>query len=366
MKQLETVSSYQMASLFLSYMTGSAIIYVPDATIATSKNGAWLSIMIGTIVGLSLLWCFLYVHKQYPGQTFVDISRQSLGPRLFYIVIIPFLVHALIELTYIVIGIGSFFTNVMMKETPAYVFYSLILLTAAVTVCSGIEVMARMFTLLLFVMYIGGIIVILLISPSYHTEYLLPLMPDGIKPILLGAYQTVSFPFAEFLLFSMIIPFVNQESKKKLGKLLVFALLFNGLSLVVSVVCTIMVLGPMSGNLPYSLFQLARLVNIADFIERIESIIGLSLIAGSFMKATIVLYILNYALSKVLKLKDHRSLVFPVALLSLFLALTMFNNAAEFLQAVYVITPLSFIFMIILPYLLITFITLVKRKRRTS
>lgn len=273
--------------------------------------------------------------------------------------------QALIELAYIVIGIGDFSTAMMMT-TPEYIFNSLIFMTAALTMRAGIEVMARMFTLLLLIMYIGIIIVFFMISPSYHPEFLLPLMPKGFKPILYGAYQTVSFPFAEFLLFSMVISYTSKKTRGKLGKLLFAALLINGLSVAVAVVCTIMVLGPTAGILQYSIFQLARLVDIADFLERIEAIIALSLIVGSFMKATIVLYVFTHALSKVLKLKDFRSLVFPVSLLSLLLSLTMFKNSVEFFQAVYVIRPLTFTVTVILPFLLLTIIIFFKRNQHST
>lgn len=365
MKTTETINSTQMATLLLAYMTGSAIIFIPAPLIKIVKNGAWLSVLIGTLIGMILLVCLLYIHKNYPGLAFVDISRQTFGPWLFYLVVIPFLIQALIEVVYIVIGISSFFTSVMMVNTPDYVFNSLIFITAAVTVRAGIEVMARMFTLLLPVMYLSFIIVVLLVFPNYHPEYLKPVSPDGIVPILYGAFQTISFPFAELLLFSVILPLTNKESMKNLSKLLYIALLINGLSLAVSVLCTIMVLGPLAGIIPYSIFNLARLVDIANFFSRIESVIGLSLILGSFMKATIVLYVLTICLSKVLTVKNYRSLIFPVTSFSLMLSLTMIKGQEEFNQAVFVLQPLLDVIVLVIPFLLMTLITFIKRKRHS-
>lgn len=54
LKQPETVSSYQMSALFLAYMSGSTIIYIPAPLILTTSNGAWISIIIGTMVGIIL------------------------------------------------------------------------------------------------------------------------------------------------------------------------------------------------------------------------------------------------------------------------------------------------------------------------
>lgn len=53
-----------------------------------------------------------------------------------------------------------------------------------------------------------------------------------------------------------------------------------GITLVTSIVCSIMALGPLADELKYSLYQLARLIFIGEIIDRIESVIGISLIMG--------------------------------------------------------------------------------------
>ncbi|MDF2652576.1 MAG: spore gernimation protein, partial [Paenibacillus sp.] len=285
MKKRITVSSRQMATLFLSFLTGSAIVNIPAPLTGAAKNAAWMSLWMANGLGMLLLSCILYLYRKYPEMTLIQYSRLAIGRVLTVILVIPFFLLSFMLLANIVVDIGGFFKSTMMRETPTYVFHLLVLFTAALTVRSGIEVMARMFTLLLITIFIFSAIVMLLTLPAYRVELLMPLFPKGFKPVLHGAYIAYGFPYAELILFSMVLPFVRKD-QEPLGKFMFTSLLISGFSLTLVIVCTIMALGPMAGNIKYSLFTLARLIELAEIIERVESVIGMALIAGSYMKAT--------------------------------------------------------------------------------
>ncbi|AJY73540.1 GerAB/ArcD/ProY family transporter [Paenibacillus beijingensis] len=361
MNKQETVSSIQMAMLFLTYVTASAIVNIPAPLTGAAKNGAWISILLACTMGMLILACVLYLHRQYPGLTFIEYTRKAIGRWLTIIVAIPFLCSAFLQLANIVIDIGGFFSTSMLRSTPNYVVQSIFFFMAALTARAGIEVMARMSVLLIISMLGFVIAVLLMVSPYFHPDYLLPVMPNGIKPILHGAYIAYGFPYGEVTLFAAMLPFVRVKERPKIGKYLFLAIIVNGFTLLTSVVCSIMANGPLVGELKYSLFQLARLINIQEIIERIESVIGFSLIAGSYMKASIQLFILTNVLSQLLKLQDERLLTFPIAFVCLLLSLTMFKDEMEFVETVSVIWPLLLNVTYVLPLLLIVAVTLIKR-----
>ncbi|AJY77801.1 hypothetical protein VN24_16730 [Paenibacillus beijingensis] len=174
-----------------------------------------------------------------------------------------------------------------------------------------------------------------------------------------GVYFAWGFPNAELVLFSMLLPFVKREGKH-VGRWMFTMLLVNGISLTIVIVCTIMGLGQMTGIYKYSLFSLARLIEVRDFIERIESIPGMALIAGSYMKATIVLYITSLGISQLFRINDYRILVFPVAMVALLLSLTMFTHEVEFMEFVNNVWPLLITLTGVIPILVLTLVTAMK------
>ncbi|MUT67599.1 GerAB/ArcD/ProY family transporter [Paenibacillus sp. NEAU-GSW1] len=81
------------------------------------------------------------------------------------------------------------------------------------------------------------------------------------------------------------LPYVRKGSPKKLSRMLLGTMLLRGIILAMLTVATIMTLGPLSSIKKYPFFVLAQIIEIGDIFERMEAIIGMSMIAGSLMKA---------------------------------------------------------------------------------
>ncbi|MBJ6361456.1 endospore germination permease [Paenibacillus sp. GCM10012307] len=359
----ESVSSFQMASLLLTFTTGSSVIFIPGQITNAAKNGAWISILISYLLGVMILAILIYLYKRAPELSWVGFMRKTAGPWVTSLLLIPLTFVIFWQLAAIVIEIGGFFKSTMMKDTPNSIIQGLFFLTVALTARAGIEVMARMFLLLLIFMYIFVMAVLLLASPLFHGEYLLPVIPDGFKPILYGAYISYGFPYAEIALFSLLLPFTRRKESGRLTKYLHLALFINCLTLVFSILCTIMVLGPMSGHLNYSLFQLARLISIQDILERVESVIGFSLIIGVYMKAAIVLFMITTLLSDWFNIKDSRLLTYPVALIGLLLSVSMYPDEITFFVDGYTMWTLIDHTAYVMPLLIIFVVALFRRKK---
>ncbi|MEK5417777.1 MULTISPECIES: GerAB/ArcD/ProY family transporter [unclassified Paenibacillus] len=360
MNKQERVSSIQMSMLFLFFMTGSSIVIVPASLTNFAGNGAWISLLIASAIGMALLSGILYLNRRAPDLSLVEQSRSVLGNGLTLVLLIPFTCVLFWNVAGIVIEIGTFFKSTMLKETPTYAVNTMFFITIAMTALAGIEVIARMAAVLMSLMFGFIILVWILVAGLYHPEYLLPIMPDGFRPILSAAYVVYGFPYSELIVFSMILPFVRKEDNSKLGKQMYLALIINALTLIASVISSIMVLGPLSGSLKYSLYQLARLIYFQETIERIESVIGFSLIIGFYFKASILLLILIKVLKELLRLKDERLIVFPLAFVCLLLSVTTYSQESELEEIVNTTWPLITNLAYILPFLLILLVTFIR------
>lgn len=365
MKKKEAIHSWQMVIIFISFQIGSAIMYVPGPLIGIAKNTSWLSVIIAGSLSFLILVVVLKLHQKYPQMSFIEMSRQLIGNKLTILLAIPYTITILFMLCLILIDIKSFFTSSMMTQTPDYIFYSIILLNVVLTARAGIEVMARMFTFFLFIMYGSSILIMLLAFPFYQPENLLPVLPDGLKPIIHGTYLLV-FPFGEIVLLNMLLPFAKKSHRPKLHRRLYWTHVLNTFTLLIVVIVTIMVLGPMAERRAYSLFQIARLIEIGDFMERLESIIGISITFGTFTKATIVMFILNLVLSELFKLNNQQVLSFPLALVVFLLSSTMFQYEAEQVKTVHDTWPFLVMVVGIFPTLLLGLIALFRKNTPSS
>jgi len=364
MKAREQISSGQMSVLFFCFITGSSIINIPGPLIGYAKNGAWISLLLSMSIGLFILVCLLYLHKKFPNMTFIEYSKAMVGNWITVLLAIPFISFQFHMTSGIVLDIGLFMTSSMMRQSPLYLFLLLVFVVVALTVRSGIETMARMFIVPIVSVLLFVIIILVLSYPNYEVEHLRPFMPLGIKPVVLGAYFSYGFPYVEIVLMAMVLPYVRKEQPAHLSKGMYTAFLVYGFFIIAVTVSTILVFGPMAGERLYSMFEVARTVDLLEVIQRIESLVGISLIMASFMKASIVLFTLNLTLTKLFNLQDDRILVFPLALTCyLFSMMQIENGQASWVASVTVIHPLWGTFAFMIPLLIVIMVSAVRKKK---
>ncbi|WP_373232712.1 endospore germination permease [Cohnella sp.] len=364
MKAREQISSGQMSVLFFSFMTGSSIVNIPGPLIGFAKNGAWISLLLSMSIGMVLLVCLLYLYRKFPGLTFIEYSKAMVGNWITFLLAIPFISFQFHMASGIVLDIGLFMTTSMMRQTPIYLFLLFLFYVIALTVRSGIETMSRMFIIPIISVILSIIIILVLSITNYKVEHLLPIMPDGIKPVILGAYFSYGFPYVEIVLMAMLLPYVRREkqSNQNLSKGMYAALFVNGFFLIAVTLSTIMVFGPMAGERLYSMFEVARTVDLLEVIQRIESLVGISLIMASFMKATITLFILNLTFTKLFNLQDDRILVYPLALICFLFAMMLIEKGqAHWVASVSVVHPLWGTFAYLLPLLIVLMAAAVRK-----
>lgn len=358
--QRETIGSGQLAMLLFTFTTGSAIINMPGPLVGFARTDAWISMLTAYLAGMLILLCMTYLYRAYPAFTFVDCSRQALGQAATWVIMVPFLtflIHINIGIT---LDVGLFMNSSMMPETPMFMFHSLLLLTSALTARAGIEVMARLFLLTTCFMVLAIGLVLLLLVPNYEPDFLLPIMADGWKPFVHGAYFAYGFPYAEIVALAMPMAFVPNGNGKKIGRLMQLALLANAVFLTVSVLCSQMVFGPIAGERKYLLFQAAQIVDVGNIIERIESTVGMTMILGSYMKLSIALFALNLAIARLFRLQNERALIMPIALLLTFLSIDSWKGFANWSMLVSCIHPIWVSLSFVIPLLLVTVATWVR------
>ncbi|WP_168122851.1 endospore germination permease [Paenibacillus sp. HB172176] len=361
MNSKEYISSIQLSMLFLFFITGSSIVIIPSPLTNVAGNGAWIALLLSFGMGMCLLACLLYLNRSYPAMTFVEYSRAALGKGLALLLLMPMIILMFWHVAGIVIEIGFFFKSTMLKKTPTYAVNAMFFVTIALTVRAGIEVMARMAALLLIFMFGFVVLVLVLVGNLYHTEYLFPVMPDGIMPVLHAAYIAYGFPYSEIVVFAILLPFVRNTDRSRVGKQMFAALAINGIVFLMSICGSIMVLGPLAGDLKYSLFQLARLIFLQEIIERIESVIGFSLIVGFYFKTAIMLLIVIKVLAETLELRNDKILTYPVAGICFLLSVTTYTQETKMEELVNTTWPLLDNLFYVAPIVLIAFVTWIRR-----
>jgi len=319
-----TITPTQIAVLLFVFLTGSAIINIPAPLILISDNEAWICLLASAALGMLFLIPLVSLARRFPGMDFIEYGAKLTTRPVVVVFGILLLTMQLEIVAGVIMDISMFLKSSMMRNTSYTYFTILTSLAVALTARVGIGRFAGMFGVLMLSVMLFVVFNILLASPGFHLPYVLPILDQGFGPIWHGIYFIYGFPYGELVLFCMILPYVRARAKERMGSKMALAVMLNAASLIVVTMATVLTFGPIAGERKYSMFEVARTVYITEIFERLEALMGYSMIVASFMKATIALFSAHLTLNSLLRLpRDNRQLIFPLALLTTLISLAV-------------------------------------------
>ena len=322
------ISPNQIMWLLTSFTLGSAILLIPSSVTIYARQDAWLAMLLATLAGLGIIMLYTNLALKFPGQNFMQYSEVILGRNLGKIAGLIVIFVAMYLGSLVVRDFGSFIKATILPQTPMVVINAVIFLLVIMSVRSGLEVFARVNNIIAPCLIILLLFLTVLALPEMDVRKILPLVENGYKPVIRGAQIPIGFPFSETVLFAMIIPYVSGPGEVK--KYLLAGGLVGGLLLTLVILRTLMVLGAEATSmLWYPVLEATRMINLFDFLQRIEALIIINWIGFGYAKITICFYAFVLGLAQWLNLRDYKPLVFPSGVLMLALSLIIFDNYVE-------------------------------------
>jgi spore germination protein KB len=241
--------------------------------------------------------------------------------------------------------------------------------TVGYAVYKGIEVIARtgeLFFVLLYLLAISGFILIV-ITGLIDLNKLRPVLEEGFQRVINGALtQTLYVPFGEVVVFTMILPYLNNPSKAKYIGLSAMAV--SGVNLALTMAINVAVLGAdVSSRSPFPLLTTIQLIEVAEFLERLEVYFMIALVIGSFFKVAVFFYAAVVGTADLFRVQEHTKLVYPLGLVTLLLSIAIASNFTEHIKegleivTIYLHIPLQVIIPVFL--LVIAFIKNYRNER---
>ncbi|PGY08450.1 GerAB/ArcD/ProY family transporter [Bacillus sp. AFS031507] len=361
------ISGSQLFVLIVLFEMGSAILLGLGAEV---KQDAWIAILFGLAGGIIVFFIYYRLYMYYPDLPLTSYLQKILGKWFGRFIGLLYIVYFIYIASRVLRDFGELLTTTIYNSTPLFVVNSLMILVIIYGIHKGFEVLARVGEIYFGVVYLTAILGMLLITFSglIHLSNLTPILEHGLKPVIKTFLTTtLTFPFGEMVVFTMLLPFLNDKKNAKIVCL--GGMILAGINITITAVINISVLG--AGLFQRSTFPLLTTVGriqIADFIERLDVLFMLYLIIGGFFKISIYYYAAVAGAADIFQFKNQRKLGFPIGMIVLFSSITIASNIAEFLKEGLVIVPiyLSWPFQIIIPSILLIIAFFLNRKKQTS
>jgi spore germination protein KB len=198
----------------------------------------------------------------------------------------------------------------------------------------GVETFGRMGEMVfpIYIMAMAVIWILLISVEDFNLKNLIPILGNGMKPILKEVYPgIINFPFGETIIIMMFFPFLNNiRNVRKVGMSII---LFGGTLLTVNSIMMLATLGPeiyIENNFP--LLAATQMVSIADFLERFDALVILMMVAGVFFKVGGWTLGAAVAISQLFNVNNTKSILLALGTIITSLSLLIATDFVEHLK----------------------------------
>ena len=336
------------------------ITYLPTLIEPPANQDAWLTELLFFPLELFLAFPIYLLWKRFPNQTLIQYS-QTIAGKVGKLVGLLYIGYFLQSIVITLAQFGLFFTSTVMPETPILFFYLTLILISAYATAKGLEVISRLSEFFAPIVLIAITTVFVLLIKDMHLKELTPVLEKGIFPVLHGGLIFTSRT-VEVLWLAMLLPYLNNRQKVKPVFIISFALMSLFFVIITLPVLTVFELGERKA-LKFPFYSVIRLVDIADFIERVEAIHMAIWVLGIFVRVSFLYYLTVLGLSQLLNLRDYKLLILPLGTIIIPLTILIAPNLVELqtFTSYKVFTGYSLSFLFVLPSLLL--LTAIIRKK---
>ncbi|PWK10244.1 GerAB/ArcD/ProY family transporter [Tumebacillus permanentifrigoris] len=212
--------------------------------------------------------------------------------------------------------------------TPNWVVYGGFLAVCAFASFHGIEVLARVALLVVFIKSILVGVTPVFVLEEVDVNNFLPLLARGPSPVLWGVLESFSW-FAEGAMLAFLFPLVQKGRFRHV----IYGYLLSMETYYVYFISSVLIFtAPLVSRMVYPALLLVQMMAVGDFFDRIDPILVSVWAFAMFVKVGVYLLILSALLSRLLRVKIRTRLSWLLALLGVFLTDSIVHNVGHEIQ----------------------------------
>jgi spore germination protein KB len=315
----EKISAHQGLMLVIGGAIGNIFIIIASPASIYAGRDAWIAVFLAYLLAAINGLVLIDLARRFPKKTFVqylpDVLGKFLGKLagLFYIlafwILTPLIMSEIMELM-------RFF----LRYTPLIYINILISILIVIAMRSGFEVYARTAEQFVVLMVFILFLVICASIPNIEIENILPLLDNGIMPIVKS--QTILFSYAVETILFMALWFPCLNKIKEGRRIMLIGMAIGGSLLTILVLITTGILSlELLNRTVYPSFNLSRYIYIGNFLGGFEAIFMILWMFSSYIQLLTFYYPSVVGLAQWMNLKDYKPLVIPIVAINILLAM---------------------------------------------
>ncbi|MBO8137607.1 MAG: endospore germination permease [Desulfotomaculum sp.] len=345
------ITLIQYIFIITGTQVGIGILTLPRLVAEGAGTDGWISILLGWLLAVTASLVIIQVMRKNPTDTLFTILRKYFGRWLGGAVSLAWILYAAFAVLTVIYSFINIINTWLLPETRSYIIMFFFAYPIYLVAAHGIRVVGRYSEFIFFFTFWMPVLLSIPVREGKFV-YLLPLLKEGIQPVLMTAKSTI-LSFLGFELAMIWYPFLRN--KKAAAKGIIIA---NTISLVVflhvTLVCFVYFSPDEITNYIWPTLNIVKPIQI-PFLERFE-IMFLSFYLF-VISTTVIPYLFTsvYGTSLVFGLKGHQNplRIFLVVLIILTYFLSVEYKQVEALSQWW--GNIGFVYAYIFPVLLLIY-----------
>ncbi len=315
---------WQFALVISGYIVGSSLVLSFMDNLL--RQDTWISIILGTLAAVPMVWCYVLLCRRFPGSSLLDINNIVFGPVIGRGVSAVYILYAMLLLTFNLRDLGDFYVGNILPVTPMAVFMVFTLLVSAYAVRKGAVPLFRVAIFALLYQIVTFLATTAMLLGRMDFGNLLPVLEAKPHALLQSAHIFAAIPIGDAFLFMLFFPAVTDQ--RKLGRTMFGGVGLGALVLLLMSLRNAAVLGPSTGVLLGNNYQAVRIIDIAEFLTRLEMLVALGVTFMLFVRIAMMHFSVVKGVTHILNLRCGGALILPIAGIAVVLAVIAFPSTA--------------------------------------
>lgn len=346
--QKNYMTYHQHVFLLFLFLLGSSVLFGINAEAA---QDSWIALILATLIALPMILIYARILKLFPETDLFGIIDQVFGKIIGKVLVVLLTWYALHLSAIVLSNFTEYISIVALPETPKVVVMTFLLVVTMYLARSKPKTLGQwaVISSITVILLIGFTIILAIKEMDFKN--LLPIMPNGPKGVLIGAGQIFTFPFAESVVFLSIGNSIKKGESSY--KIYLFAIISGAFIMLLIYLRNIVTLGaPMANNSYFSSFNMARTIQIGDFLSRIEGTISINFVLAGLTKITVCLICAAKGISSLFQVENFEHMISPMGLLTISLSAILYKNTLEMFDFLKYYSIYAIPFQIIIPVLI--------------
>ena len=352
-------TSLTISSICYSLLRTSAIGISITNMLYYSNCNAFISIIIGFILGFIPISIFLKLMDKYKSKNILELNKKLFGKNIGKFLNIVFALFIIFFTSITMWNLTDFLYTQFLNQTPTYIIGLSFIIPIIYINIKGINSIGKT-SLILFYINILTLIFII-ISLFFQIDYsnFLPIH-NNISGILNGSYNFITYNVLPIFLIT-IIPKNKLRDENNLSKHIKIMYILSSLEIFITTCLIIGIFGiNLSKTFAYPEYHILKRISIFSMLERIEAILSLTWVCGFFITISIGVYFIVETIKdtfNVRKKSFRMGLIYTISLSILIISELLFRNHTQAYNFFLKLFPnIMVIFILLIPFIIFIFL----------